>query len=86
MRTSIERFESSLGKAWAVVDRGTEELEYVEFSTKKRAVVFKQMVSKLPGDTIQAKFDAFVDGLVASYVGMGLEPFAAFHTVGEYHV
>lgn len=85
MKTAIIRFDSELGKQWAVVDRGTENGDCVEFSTKKRATTFKQMVNLLPGDTIQEKQDSFANGLIQSYTELGVEPASAVFLVDDLH-
>ena len=82
MKTYIERIESELGKGWAVVDLGTEDREYVEFSTKARAKQFRQLMGVLVGETIQERYDDYINGLIRIYEQMGLDGFAA---VSEKH-
>ena len=85
MKTVIVRFDSQLGRQWVVVDRGTENGDCVEFSTKARATTFKQMVNLLPGETIQAKLDSFANGLIQSYTDLGFQHMAAVFMVDTRH-
>lgn len=85
MKTIIERFTTEHGKAWGVVDLGTENGDCVEFSTKARATTFRQMVGILPGETIEAKYHSFAEGIIQSYTDMGFQHITAMFMADKRH-
>ena len=52
------------GIRWHVVDATSEHGDCIDFSTRKRAVQFRQCIKHLQGDTLQELFDNYCDRLI----------------------
>ena len=62
MKTYTERVEDG----FIVVDKAT--AEYVTFSKRKNAEIFRKFVAKFEG-SIEERFNAYADGLIDIYSG-----------------
>ena len=84
MKTYIDRIDTSCGEGWGViVDDNSGNL--IEFRTKKNATTFRKFIAKLDGETLQAKYDNYINGLITVYCQMGHDNNAAFSLVAHNH-
>jgi hypothetical protein len=85
MKTFIERIDTEWGAGWGVVEADDDCGELIEFRTRRNATEFRKSISKLEGNTLQAKFDTYTNLLIEIYQELGCTKEDAFAVVAEKH-
>ena len=83
MKTYIDRVDTNWGEGWGVILDGSGEI--IEFRTKKNATNFRKFIAKIDGETLQVKYDNYIDTLIDIYRNMGHNHSEAFSIVAHNH-